>query len=83
MIRSLRVGDLYNFDMFEQKLRANLASKEKRFGVKFEYPSYRGAPVGPIDIDKEGEFWYMFALVYTCVCIFGQIRATFVSCRAH
>ncbi|EKX38465.1 hypothetical protein GUITHDRAFT_165218 [Guillardia theta CCMP2712] len=49
----LRVGDLYDFEYFEAKLRKNLADLEQQFGQKFEHPTYRGAPTGVIDIEKE------------------------------
>uniref|UniRef100_A0A6U4MSH5 Adenylosuccinate synthetase n=1 Tax=Hemiselmis andersenii TaxID=464988 RepID=A0A6U4MSH5_HEMAN len=57
----LRVGDLYNWDYFEAKMRANLASKEKRFAQKFCYPTYKGAPSGEIDLDLEVKRYKEFA----------------------
>lgn len=49
----LRVGDLSDFEAFEAKLRANLASLEKSYQCEFQHPTYRGAPTGKIDVDKE------------------------------
>mmetsp|Transcript_8305 Transcript_8305/g.17810 ORF Transcript_8305/g.17810 Transcript_8305/m.17810 type:complete len:470 (-) Transcript_8305:333-1742(-) len=58
----IRVADLYDFEGFERKLRLNLANKERRFQERFEHPdSYRGAPEGPIDADKEVERYRVFA----------------------
>lgn len=49
----LRVGDLYNWEYFEEKLRQNLAELERNFQQKFKHPTYKDAPEGEIDIDKE------------------------------
>ena len=49
----LRVGDLFNWPYFEEKLRQNLAELERNFQQKFMYPSYKGAPTGEIDIEAE------------------------------
>jgi len=57
----LRICDLYDWDYFEQKMRTNLASKEKRFAQRFKYPTYRGAPQGEIDIDAEVARYKEFA----------------------
>jgi len=57
----LRVGDMYDWEYFEEKMRQNLADLERNFQQKFKHPTYEGAPEGEIDIEKEVARYKVYA----------------------